>query len=248
MLRIAICDDDAKIGADLECALTDIFSRLSVTPEIEVFLSGEKLCKAIDPLGGGVHYDLIFLDIEYAKNEINGVEVGRTIRDIYNNHKVSIVFMSREKSYALDLFDIQPFNFLIKPLNDEKINEVVTLFMKVFKLWAETLTYKISHETFNAKIKDIMYIESRNKKLRLHLVDGTKTEFYGSIKEVYDEQLKNVDFLFIHTSYVVNYDYINTLGVNQVLLIDIEIPLPMSKHRAAEVRKRFYEIMRKRRV
>jgi len=82
----------------------------------------------------------------------------------------------------------------------------------------------------------------------LHFANGKKEEFYGSIKEVYHEQLKEFDFLFIHTSYIVNYEYITALKFNQVQLVDSVAPLPISKHRKHEVRERYYEIMKRRRV
>jgi len=128
MIYVAICDDETKIAADLECALIDIFGKLSIKHEIVVFFSGKELCRAIE---SGLYYDLIFLDIEFAQNEINGVEVGRFIRDIRSNYMVSIVYISRIKSYAYELFDIQPFNFLIKPLKYEKIDEVIRKYIKI---------------------------------------------------------------------------------------------------------------------
>jgi len=245
MIYVAICDDETKIGADLECALIDIFGKLSVKHDIVVFLSGEELCKAME---SGAYFDLIFLDIEFAQNEINGVEVGRFIRDVCNNYMVSIVYISRIKSYAYELFDIQPFNFLVKPLKYEKIDEVIKKYIKISGLWSEDFIYKVGHDIFKIKIKDIVYIESYDKKLILHLASGKKEEFYGSIKEIYQEQLKGFDFLFIHTSYIVNYDYITALMFNQVLLVDSTTPLPISKHRKNEVRERYYEIVKRRKV
>jgi len=245
MVMVAICDDEIKIGADLERTLFDIFGKLSVKFEIEVFFSGEELCKAIEL---GSHYDLIFLDIEFAENNMNGVEVGRLIRDVQNNYTVSIVYMSRIKSYALDLFDIQPFNFLIKPLKYEKIDEVIRKYMKVSGLWSEDFIYNIGRDTYKAQIKNIIYIESHDRKLRLHLSDGRKEEFYESMKEIYQEQLKKFDFLFIHTSYIVNYDYITALKFNQVFLTGSQTPLPISKHRRDEIKERYFEIMTRRRV
>jgi len=241
---IAICDDDGTMSAELERTLIDIFSKLSVEHEIEVFFTGEELCRAIE---SGSHYDLIFLDIEFAQNGINGVEVGRLIRDVHDNHMVSIVYMSRVKSYALELFDIQPFNFLVKPLKHEKIEEVIRKYLKVSGLWSETFTYKIGHDLSKVQIKDIVYIESHDKKLILHHADGRKDEFYGSIRTVYQKQLKPFGFLFIHTSYIVNYDYVSAFKVNQVFLSDRVTLLPISKHRKSEVMQQYYEIMKSRR-
>ncbi|MCL2255155.1 MAG: DNA-binding response regulator, partial [Lachnospiraceae bacterium] len=91
MVVVAICDDEIDLGAELERTLIEIFTKLNVKYEIEVFLTGEELCRRME---SGSRYDLIFLDIEFAKSEINGVEVGRLIREAQQNHIVSIVYIS----------------------------------------------------------------------------------------------------------------------------------------------------------
>ena len=242
---IAICDDEMKTGAALESFLINLFGKLSVKYMIEVFFSGEELCKAIK---SGSHYDLIFLDIEFAESEMNGVEIGRIIREVYNNYTVSIVYISRVKSYALDLFDLQPFNFLVKPLKYEKVDDLIRKYMKISGLWTADFTYTIGRDTFKVQMKNIVYLESHNRKLRLHLADGRTEEFYGAMKEIYQEQLKKFDFLFIHTSYIVNYDYITALKFNQVFFNDNETPLPISKHRRDDIKARYYEIIKRRSV
>jgi len=243
MIYVAICDDEANIGAELERALIDILGKLNIKHEIDMFFAGEELCKKME---SGAHYNLIFLDIEFAENEINGVEIGQLIRDTYQNHLASIVYISWEKKYALQLFDIQPLNFLVKPLPYEKIEEVIRKYLKIAGFWSGEFTYKIGHDTFKVPIKDITFLESYDRKLVLHLADGRKEEFYGSLKEAYSEQLKKFDFLLIHNSYVVNYDYVTALKFDQVILADSRTPLPISKHRRAEVRKHYYEIMKRR--
>ena len=245
MIYVAICDDEIKIGAELERTLIDIFSKLNIEHEIDVFFTGEELQSKMK---AGAHYDLIFLDIEFAQGEINGVEVGRLIRDVHQNHLTSIVFISWKKNYAMQLFEIQPLNFLVKPLEHRKIEDVVIKYFKITGLWAGVFTYKIGHDTFKVQIKDIVYLENYERKVIIHLADGRKEEFYGSLKDVYEEQLKRFDFLFIHASYAVNYDYVTALKFNQVSLINSATPLPISKNRKNEVRECYYEIVKRRRV
>ena len=243
MIYIAICDDEIKIGAKLERSLINIFGGLDVKHEIDVFFSGEEFKRKME---SGAHYDLIFLDLEFARGEINGVEVGRFIRDVHQNHLASIVFISWKKSYALQLFEVQPLHFLVKPLAHDKIEDVVKKYLKIAGQWSGVFTYKIGHDNFKLQIKDIVYLENYERKVIIHLADGSKEEFYGSLKEIYDRQLKRFDFLFIHASYAVNYDYIIALSFNQVSLTGSQVPLPISKHRKNEVRKRYYEIVKRR--
>jgi len=245
MIYVAICDDETKIGAELERTLIDILDKLNIKHEIDVFFDGEELHKKMK---AGAHYDLIFLDIEFAQGKINGVEVGRLIRDVHQNYLISIVYISWEKKYALELFETQPLNFLVKPLEDENIEGVIRKYLKIAGLWSEVFTYKVGHDTLKVQMKDIVYLESYGRKLVLHLADGSRQEFYGSLKTAYEEQLKRFDFLLIHNSYIVNYDYVTALRIDQVILVNSPTPLPISKHRRNEVRERYYAIIARRKV
>jgi DNA-binding LytR/AlgR family response regulator len=196
----------------------------------------------------GAHYDLIFLDIEFAKDEINGVEIGRLIREAYQNNNVSIVYISREKDYAFQLFEIRPLNFLIKPLEHDVLEKTVKTYLQIAGLWSSDFAYIVGRDTRKVKVKDITHIESSDRKLILHFVDGKADEFYGSLKEVYHEQLKKFDFLFIHASYVVNFNYISAIRYNQLSLRGNTTPLPISQNRRNEIRESYFSIMKRRRV
>ena len=245
MTMIAICDDETTIGAELERALIDILNRTQTEHNIDVFFSGEELYQHMEK---GSHYDLIFLDIEFAKNEINGVEVGRLIRDAQQNNLVSIVYMSWVKDYAFDLFDVRPLNFLIKPLEPSLIEKTIRTYLKIAGLWSGEFSYSIGRDTFKVKVKDIVYLESRDKKLIIYFANGSTAGFYGAIKEVYREQLKKFDFLFIHAAYVVNFDYISAIRYDRVFLADSATPIPISQGRRNEIREKYCEIIKRRRL
>jgi len=160
---------------------------------------------------------------------------------------VSIVYISWHEKYSMQLFDIRPLNFLIKPLSCDRIEQVVRKYLKIAGLWSKDFTYKIGHEIHKVQIKDIVYLESAKRKLILHLADGKKEEFYGTLKEVYGEQLQRFDFLFVHASYVVNYDYIATLKYDE-LVLPTNVILPISQHRRKEVGQAYFSIMERRRA
>ena len=118
MVHIAICDDETKICADLERALIDILKKQNVRYSIDIFHSSNEFIREIET---GANFDLIFLDIVFASKEISGVEVGQLIRDAHENHKMQVVFISWEEKYAMQLFELRPLNFLVKPLSNDKI-------------------------------------------------------------------------------------------------------------------------------
>ena len=245
MVTIAICDDEVRIGADLEHILLAVFDGLNIKCEIDVFLSGDEFIKRLE---AGTHYDLIYLDIEFAKEEINGVEVGRLIRDVFQNNTTSIVYIAWEKKYAMQLFDIRPMNFLLKPLEFEKIEHTIKTYLKITELMAGDFVYNKGHDTFKVQLKDICWLENKGRKVIIHFADGTKEEFYGSLKEVYKEQLCKFDFMFIHASYVVNYDYVSAMKFNQLTLANNPTPLPISPNRRNAVREVFVAITKRRRL
>jgi len=244
-IYIAICDDERSIREELERTLSKIFERLKVSYEIDVYATGDDLCAKMEK---GTHYDIVFLDIEFANNKKNGIEVGKRIRDMNENDIVSIVYISWEMKYSMQLFDIRPLNFLIKPLTSEKIEKVIKTYLKLSGLWVNDFVYKIRRDTFRVKIKDIVYMESMKRKLTLHLADGRKEEFYGTLKEVYQEQLHKFDFLFIHGSYVVNFDYVSALKPDMIALGHDGITLPVSKLKKKEVKANYFSIMERRGV
>lgn len=245
MINIAICDDETDTCIELENVLIDIFSEKQVEQSIDIFSTGEELCRQME---AGSYYNLIFLDIEFAKHESNGVEVGRRIRDAMQNHSVSIVYISREKEYAFQLFEIRPLNFLLKPLENTAIEKTVQTFFNISGHWSEEFSYKVGRDTFKVKVQDIVYIESRQKKIIIFFADGTTDEFYGALKDIYPEKLKRFDFLFIHASYAVNFNYISAIRYDQLRINNCGVTLPISQSRRNEIREQYCMIMKRRRV
>jgi DNA-binding LytR/AlgR family response regulator len=244
-LFVAICDDERRIGAELERSIMDILGKMNVKCEIDVYFTGEELCSKME---AGAHYNLIFLDIEFAKNAINGVEVGRLIRKAHHNNMVSIVYISWEMKYSMQLFDIRPLHFLLKPLDYEKVEEVIRTYLELAGLWSGEFTYKVGHDTYKVQIKDIVYLQSAKRKLIIYLAAGKREEFYGTLKEVYQEQLQRFDFLFVHASYVVNYDYIAAVKYDELILMDGITSLPISRHKRKEVTEGYCTITERRRA
>jgi len=243
-LHIAICDDEKKQTAELEKTLISILDNQTLDYEISIFHTGEALCKSME---NGMVYHLIFLDIAFAKGAINGVEVGKLIRNTYRNNLVSIVYMSWEMQYSMQLFEIRPFNFLIKPLDPSRIKDVVLTYLQIAETRRGDFTYKIGHSTCKTQAKDIVYFKSQGRKVIMFLADGSNVEFYGNLKGVY-QQLQLYDFISIHASYLVNYDYIAGMTADKLALTTGMESLPISKTKSMDVREAYVAIMDKRRV
>ena len=234
MLIVAVCDDEEETVAALERDLTRVFNGLCVKNEIHAFGSTDALCRELET---GARYDLIFLDINFPKSEIDGAEAGRLIREAYNDHGVSIVYVSWERGRAEDLLKNGPLFFLLKPLTYEKIEKVVKRYMAhASSRSGQSFVYKKKHMEIRARIRDIVYFESRKREVLVFFGDGRTDTFYGTLREIY-EGLKDRGFLFIHASYLVNFDHITGADYNNVYVTSDSVPLPIAQKRRNKIRE-----------
>ncbi len=61
--------------------------------------------------------DLIFLDIQMPK--LNGIEVAKKILDA--NHHPYIVFVTAYEKYAIDAFEVDAMDYILKPITEERL-------------------------------------------------------------------------------------------------------------------------------
>jgi len=201
MIRIAVCDDDNILCLQLESMLLDISKNISEEIEVETFFSGEELCRFLTEKN---YFDILFLDIELIK--LNGVEVGKIIREEMNNESIQIVYISAKESYAMDLFQVRPLHFLIKPIQKDVLEEVVNKALKLIVKNNQYFEYKNGITNYIVPFKDLIYFESDGRKVNIILYDETQS-FYGKLSEV-EKQLNDQDFILIHKSFLVNYDHV----------------------------------------
>ena len=234
MVRIAICDDDGFICDQLEDLLHIYGTTIVEEMDIESFLSGEELCQR---LYEGIFFDIIFLDIELKL--LNGIEVGKIIREQMSNEITQIIYISGKENYAIQLFKIRPLDFIIKPLTYDKITAPLKHALKIINGNKKLLSYKKGQTSYKVPINDIIYFESKSRKVNIITVKEVDT-FYGSLEEI-AERLPY--FIYIHKSYLVNYNYVVKIEYHQLTLLN-NIVLPISQNRRKKVRDRLLELER----
>lgn len=227
MLRIAICDDEEALCMQLEDMLLRIGRESMEQLDIDVFFSGEELYKYLQ----NVQYDIIYLDIEL--DLMSGVEVGYKIRNELQNDITQIVYISGNESYAMELFQVRPLNFLIKPVSYERMLSVFNTAMRIINKGNQYFDYQFRHASYKVPIKDILYFESENRKINIITVDQIHT-FYGTLDDVF-EKVKQYNFLDIHKSYLVNYNYIVKFEYRQITLTNQTV-LPISQMNRKRIR------------
>lgn len=229
MLRIAICDDVKSITSQLEDILIELGKKHSVQVDIDVFYSGSML---IEYLIRGNSFHLIFLDIEM--ENVDGIQAGLKIRNDMEDDDTQIAYISGKSSYAMDLFQIRPIDFIVKPLQMKNVEEVFLTALRIINSKNSHFKYKKGHSYNKMEAKDIMYFEGNDRKINIITKDGMVFDsFYGSMDDIY-EQVKDLEFLFIHKSYVVNNLFVKSYRYDKVIMSnDTELPISQSKRKTS---------------
>ena len=229
MYRIGICDDDKILCADLEEQLYALSKEMVLKVEIDVWYSGESIQ---DDLQKGIELDLLFLDIELVQE--NGITVGKFIRNEMEDMQTHIVYISSKEGYAMQLFKVQPLDFLIKPVSVEQLKEVLMRSVKQKSRLDAYFEYQKGNSVFRIPIKDIAYFTSMDKKIVIVKKDGEE-EFYGKLKNI-AENLP-VEFIMIHQSYIINQVYVREYSYETVKMVNGE-NLNISKPYRKETRRK----------
>ena len=221
MLNIAICDDEVHLASEIEKMILKYARNTNENINVDVFSRGEDLIKSIKK---GDIFDMIFLDIELGTT--TGIELGNKIRKEFCDHTCKIVFISSKIGYEMKLFDIQPLNFLTKPINKEDLYNCIKLTISILEKENTIFEYKSNYHVIRCKIKDILYFESQFKKMKIVTIN--KVDFFYDNFENIKKRLP-ISFFKPHRSYLVNYNHVSKITTEEIFLFGLDITIPLTK-------------------
>ena len=223
MIKIAICDDEANIRA----YLTSLIRAQSCPCEIVEYAS------AGDCLVDTQEIDLLFLDIELAPDRPDGMALARKLRERAAGTQPVIIFVTGYERYVFDAFDVGAFQYLLKPVNEEKFAQVFARAVEQIQARRENpqrrrvLTLQSANTSKTVPLDSICYIESSDHKVVLHLRDGE----FACYAKIRDLELELQDRFFrIHKGYLVNLSYVDGYSKTEVTLTNGE-KLLLSKYK-----------------
>lgn len=114
MIQVAICDDESLVAHQLESIIWDTCNSAGIKVDTEVYNSGFALEKGILT---GQKFDLIYLDIQMKNGD--GISTARNIRKMDEN--VIIIFVSSYDKYMMELFRLDVFAFIKKPIEQDAV-------------------------------------------------------------------------------------------------------------------------------
>lgn len=236
MYQVGICDDDKVFCAGLEEMVCSAAQELHQRVETEVWYSGESVMRDLE---NSTTLDLLFLDIELYEN--SGIDVGKFIRS-GEDYTMHIVYVSSKQDYAMQLFKIQPLDFLIKPVSGEQVKEVLERSIRQKTQGKALFEYQKGNVFYQVPCHEICYFMSNDKKI-IMVAHGSTQEFYGKLKAIADKL--PACFIMIHQSYIINGDYVAEYTYETVKMQDGSI-LSISKPYRKAVRGRIRELAKER--
>ena len=237
MIRIAICDDEANTRA----YLSSLIRAQSCPCEIVEYVS------AGDCLADTREVDLLFLDIELApdSDRLDGMALARTIRERATGTQPVIIFVTGYERYVFDAFDVGAFQYLLKPVDEEKFAQVFTRAVAQIGTAREkpgpVLTLQSANASKTVPLDSIYYIESSNHKVELHLKDGVFA-CYAKIGDL-EVELQG-QFFRIHKGYLVNLSYVDGYSKSEVTLTNGE-RLLLSKYKYQDFVKAYLRFLKR---
>ncbi|MBE9468654.1 MAG: response regulator transcription factor [Bacteroidetes bacterium] len=220
--KCIIIDDDLL-------AITVIESYLEKIAKIEIVAKYNNAIDAYDILHKE-KIDLIFLDIEMPR--LTGVDFIKTL-----NEAPSIIITSANKDYAIEGFELNVLDYLMKPITFGRFLKAVNKFFllhrsvkSINKLTEENkedfLFVKEKKKMVKIFLKDILFIESIKDYVKI----ATTNKFVVTKEQIsaFENKLNKDAFIRIHRSYIVSINKIEAFSNTTIEINEKELPIGRS--------------------
>ncbi len=239
MIDVAVCDDEKNIRA----YICNLIQKQGTECRITEYASADEY------LSAGVAHNLLFLDIEIKSDgdeDKNGMWLAGQLRSRKLARQPVIIFVTGYETYVYDAFDVGAFQYLLKPINEEKFSQVFERAVRQIAAEQEkqreaadrqTLIVPRGSEKRAIMFDDIYYLESQNHKIILAL-KAEKVKYYAKIGEL-EKKLRG-QFYRIHKGYLINLSHVEVYNRSEVTMANGD-RLPISKYKYDDFRKAYME-------
>ncbi len=233
MLSIAVCDDEVIECCNMAKRIKEIMEEMKIPCIIRQFRSGGELLRALES------FDIVFLDI--IMQDLDGMKTAQVFREKASD-KI-LIFVSSSREYVFEAYDVEAFQYLLKPVDDRKLKNVLQ--KAVIKTQIRSKEFIIvSRERQKKKLflDDIYYFEIKGRIVDAHGPEGIFT-YYEQIGEL-ENKLRDKGFFRCHKSYLINLKYVDGYSRQEVVLENGE-KIVIAKRRYDEFVQEMLKVMRK---
>src|SRR5665647_584906 len=158
--------------------------------------------------------DLMFLDINLP--EMSGVSFLRSLV-----HPPLVIFTTAYPQYAIEGFDLEIVDFLLKPFSIERFSKAVNKAKeryntRVMSPVPARISVKTDRRIYQINVEDILFVEACGDYVSIYCTDN-KLVVHGTLKS-WEEKLKAFPFQKVHRTSIVNLQKINHIEGNLVYI------------------------------
>jgi DNA-binding LytR/AlgR family response regulator len=208
-MKVLIVDDEPLAQDILETYISNL-------PHLELVKKCNNAIEAIQVLNTE-HIDLIFLDIQMP--QLSGIDFVKTL----TNNKPMIIFTTAYSEYALEGFEHDVIDYLLKPISLDRFIKAVNKAQEQYQLNAKQSNQSEADDYFFVKadkkfvkvnFNEIIYIEGLKDYVMIKM-DTQRVITLQTMKSL-EEKLPSDRFVRIHRSFIVNLNRINAILGNVV--------------------------------
>jgi DNA-binding LytR/AlgR family response regulator len=196
--------------------LTEYIER---TPGLELAGTSLNPLTALDELTSENAPDITFIDVDM--RQLSGLDLAGMV-----NLYTTVVFTTAFPEYAVQAFEKEAFDYLLKPINYDRFVKCIQRAKRKMTRQAKS-DYPIREDFFNikseikgrmVKIKfdEVIYIEGAVNYIQIHTTEG-KHMTYLTMKEI-EHHLPKPLFARIHRSFIVNVNFVKIIERSQIKL------------------------------
>lgn len=169
--------------------------------------------------------DLLFLDINMPL--LSGISFVKTLKD-----PPLFVFISAYSEYALEGFDVEAVDYLLKPVSFERfrlaLNRVLERYASRQPLEnpAQHIMVRADKKSYRIDFDSLLFLEARGDYVRFVTTERSLM-VHGTLKEMLQQLPENL-FERIHKSYVISLSKVDYLEGNLVKVGEHKIPVSLS--------------------
>jgi len=208
---------------DEPIARKGIANYISSIKELNLVASCKCTSDAIQIIESCNTIDLIFLDIEMPN--MSGIEFLKK----YKPQQI-IVLTTAYTKYAIEGFDLNVLDYLLKPISLQRFNQCVEKIKDYLNYKSATkesdnkyLFVKNGQMLQKIFLSDILYIEASSNYCKIFTLNNYYLQ-YGSLYKL-QEKLDPLIFKKVHRSYIVNINHISSYNNKNIYIKDIKIPV-----------------------
>ena len=222
MIKIAICDDEQRC-IDNIIELLDKYFPKDFDYDVRSYFSGEKFLDDIKTN----YADIVFMDIELSSSEygLTGLDAIAKLKEL--DYNPIVFFVTNYQNYVQDIFRLQSFQFLQKPIRDDDFKKDIKRAVNQYVVDHKTIEVKSIGCINQITISSIKYIEVNQKEVLIHTKNDVIRHF-GYMKS-YEDKLIGYPFAKTHKSFLVNLKYITKITYNSVFLEGVDVSIPLAR-------------------